>query len=215
MTDKTEKLKILEETGVIAIIRADNPDKLVDTASALKEGGIKFIEVTMTTPGALKAIENISKKVSGIVIGAGSVLDAETARAVFLAGGDFIVTPTLNKEVILLCNRYSKIVVPGAFTPTEIITAWECGADIVKVFPSSIGGCSYIKAVKAPLPQVKLAAVGGVNIDNAADFIRAGASVVGVGGSLIKKEYLKDNNFKEITSLSRKFIDALHIAGER
>ena len=143
MDKKSEELKILSDTGLIAIIRAKSSEELKEVAIALKEGGAKFIEVTMTTPNALKVIEEVSKGLKDIIIGVGSVLDPETARAAILSEAEFVVCPTLDKEVISLCNRYSKIVIPGAFTPTEILSAWESGADLVKVFPSSIGGPAY------------------------------------------------------------------------
>ena len=138
----------------------------------------------------------------------GTVLDAETARMVIDVGAEFVFSPVLKPEMIEICRRYSKIAIPGAFTPTEILNAWECGADLVKVFPTSQVGPSYIKAVKAPLPQIDLLAVGGVDLDNAKDFINAGCSAVGVGSSLVKKQFLKDNNFKALTKLAAKYIEA-------
>ena len=211
MDEKNKKLAALLDTGLIVIIRAESSGELKNVVIALREGGARFIEVTMTTPGALGVIEEVSKGLKDIVIGAGSVLDPETARAAILSGAEFIVCPTLNRDVITLCNRYSKIVVPGAFTPTEILTAWQVGASLVKVFPS-IGGPSYIKAIKAPMPQISLVPVGGVNIENVADFVKAGASAVGVGGSLVKKEFLKEKNFTALTALSRKFIKTIREA---
>lgn len=207
--EKNKNLEILSDTGLIAIIRAKSSEELKEVVIALKEGGTRFIEVTMTTPDALKVIEEISKTLKDIIIGVGSVLDAETARAAILSGAEFVVCPTLNRDVIKLCNRYSKIVIPGAFTPTEILSAWEYGADLVKVFPTSIGGAPYIKAIKAPLPQISLVPVGGVDIENVADFIKAGVSAVGIGGNLVKKEFLKEKNFEALTSLSEKFIKVI------
>ena len=214
MDEKTKNLEILRQTGIIAIIRAEKFEQLIDIVSALNKGGIKFIEITITTPGALKVIETVSEKLKDkdIIIGVGSVLDTETARAAILSGAEFIICPCLNKDVITLCNRYSKIVIPGAFTPTEILCARENGADLVKVFPSIIGGSSYIKAIKAPLPQIDLIPVGGVNIDNVAEFIKAGATAVGVGGNLVKKEFLKEKDFSALTSLSKKFIERIEKA---
>ncbi|MCK4244998.1 MAG: bifunctional 4-hydroxy-2-oxoglutarate aldolase/2-dehydro-3-deoxy-phosphogluconate aldolase [Candidatus Omnitrophica bacterium] len=212
---KNINLEILRDTGIIAIIRAETSNELKEVVAALQKGGVRFIEVTMTTPNALKVIEEVSKDLKDVVIGVGSVLDAETARAAILSGAEFVVCPTLNKDVITLCNRYSKIVIPGAFTPTEILTAWEAGADLVKVFSSSIGGSSYIKAIKAPLPQISLVPVGGVNIDNVAEFIKAGASAVGVGGNLVKKEFLKEKNFASLTQLCKEFIDAIKEAKKK
>ncbi len=210
MNKKEENLRLVSETGIIAIIRAESSAQLLKVALALKEGGIKVIEVAMTTPDALKVIEEISGKLKKeILIGVGTVLDSETARSAILSGAEFIVCPTLNKEVITLAHRYSKLVIPGAFTPTEILTAWEMGADLVKVFPAGTGGPSYIKALKGPLPQISLVPVGGVNLNNVADFIKAGAFALGVGSSLVKKEFLKEENFKGITDLSKKFREVI------
>ncbi len=206
---KEKIINLLNETKIISIIRAESSEELLNVAKALKEGGIKFIEVTMTTPGALKAIEEFCGEMEDVIIGVGSVLDPETARLSILSGAEFIVTPTLNFDVIKMCKRYSKVVIPGAFTPTEIINAWEAGADFVKVFPASVGGPSYIKAIKAPLPQVNLIPVGGVNIDNVSDFIKAGASAVAVGSQLVKKEFLKEKNFEAIKNLAKEFVEKI------
>jgi len=216
MNKKEENLRLVSETGIIAIIRAESSAQLFKVALALREGGIKVIEVAMTTPDALKVIEEISGKLKKeILIGVGTVLDSETARLAILSGAEFIVCPTLNKEVITLAHRYSKLVIPGAFTPTEILTAWEAGADLVKVFPAGISGPSCIKALKGPLPQISLVPVGGVNIDNAADFIKAGAFALGVGSGLVKKEFLKEGNFKGLTELSKKFREIIKRARDR
>ena len=212
--EKNKSLQGLINTGLIVIIRAESSKELKEAAIALREGGARFIEVTMTTPNALKVIGEISKSLSDVIIGVGSVLDPETAKAAILSGAEFVVCPTLNRDVIRLCNRYSKIVIPGAFTPTEILSAWETGADLVKVFPSS-GGPSYIKAIKAPLPQISLVPVGGVNIENVADFIKAGASAVGVGGNLVKKEFLERRDFTTLTQLCRKFVGAIRDAKDK
>lgn len=158
----------MERTGLVAIVRLDSAGDLVQVAKAIAAGGVSVIEFTLTTPGALRTIEESSKALGGeVLIGAGTVLDAATARAAILAGAEFIVAPTLSPEVIEICHRYDKIVVPGAYTPTEILTAWELGADFVKLFPADVGGPAYLKAVRAPLPQVKLMAVGGVTLETA------------------------------------------------
>jgi 2-dehydro-3-deoxyphosphogluconate aldolase/(4S)-4-hydroxy-2-oxoglutarate aldolase len=160
----------------------------------------------MTTPGALDVIRQaVSKFGSEVLFGVGSVLDPETARAAMLAGAQFVVCPTLNIKTIEICNRYSVPVMPGAYTPTELLTAWEAGATIVKVFPASAGGPAYIKAVKAPLPQIRLAAVGGVDLNNTADFIRAGVDIVGVGGELVSQKLLDAKDFAAITERARGF----------
>lgn len=196
----------LLESGVVAIMRANNSDQLLAAADALLAGGVDAIEVTMTTPGALDVIREATDRYgSDVLFGVGSVLDGETARAAMLAGASFVVCPILKRDIIETCRRYSVPVVPGAFTPTEIITAWESGADIVKVFPASVGGPAYIKAVLAPLPQVRVMPVGGVNLDTAAEFVRAGAAGLGVGSSLVNQKLLDAGDFEEITSRARRF----------
>jgi len=196
---------------VVAIMRAKSSDQLLAAAEAILEGGVRAIEVTMTTPNALEVINQATTRLGdNVLFGAGSVLDSETARAAILAGAQFIVCPTLNLGTIETCKRYSIPVVPGAYTPTEILTAWQAGATMVKVFPASIGGPGYIKAVKAPLPQVKLSAVGGVDLDNMADFIRAGCEGVGVGSDLVNQKLLDAKDFREITERARRFREEYH-----
>jgi 2-dehydro-3-deoxyphosphogluconate aldolase/(4S)-4-hydroxy-2-oxoglutarate aldolase len=199
-------LKQMLEGGIIAIMRAKNSDQLLSAAEAVLAGGVNAIEVTMTTPGALDVIKQATEKLGAeVLFGVGSVLDGETARAAILAGAKFVVCPTFNSSTIEACKRYSIPVFPGAYTPTEILTAWEAGASVVKVFPSSVGGPDYIKAVKAPLPQIKLAAVGGVTIENTGDFFRAGVVAVGVGGELVNQKLLDTRDFQEITRRARCF----------
>ncbi len=206
---KDEQLRRLTETGVVAVIRTQDGDELVSICAALVEGGVVGVEITMTSPGATEAIYKASKVLRGkAIIGAGSVLDPETARVVMLAGADFIVSPILNKEVIALCKRYGKIVIPGAFTPTEILTAWEAGADVVKVFPATKLGPEFIKDVKGPLPQVKLTPTGGVNLDNLGQFLRAGAEFVGVGSALVSKRIVAEKDWAGLSSLAADYIKA-------
>jgi 2-dehydro-3-deoxyphosphogluconate aldolase/(4S)-4-hydroxy-2-oxoglutarate aldolase len=196
----SKALDLMMESGVVAIMRAKSSDQLMVAADAILKGGVRAIEVTMTTPGALVVIRQATSNPSDdVLFGAGTVLEPESARAAILAGAQFIVCPTLNLETIKICNRYSIPVMPGAYTPTEILTAWEAGATMVKVFPASVGGPAYIKAVKAPLPQVKLTAVGGVDLGNCADFIRAGCEVVGIGGELVNQKLLDSRDFAAIT----------------
>jgi len=204
-------LEFIHEAGVVAIMRAKSSDQLLAAAEAILEGGVRAIEVTMTTPNALEVINQATTRLGdNVLFGAGSVLDSETARAAILAGAQFIVCPTLNLGTIETCKRYSIPVVPGAYTPTEILTAWQAGATMVKGFPASIGGPGYIKAVKAPLPQVKLSAVGGVDLDNMADFIRAGCEGVGVGSDLVNQKLLDAKDFREITERARRFREEYH-----
>lgn len=206
---KVDHLNVLRERKVVAIMRAKSSDELIDAAEAICAGGISVIEVTMTTPNALNVIEKARAKFKNdVLFGAGSVLDGETARAAILAGAQFIVCPTLKLETINVCKRYGIPVMPGAYTPTEVLTAWEHGADMVKVFPTSVGGPAYIKAIKAPLPQVRLAAVGGVNLNNTADFFRAGCDAVGVGGELVSQDLLDKRDFNTLTERARNFLKA-------
>lgn len=198
--------RLIFETGIVAIMRAKNSDQLLAAAEAVLAGGVKVIEVTMTTPNALGVIQQATSHFTEeIIFGAGSVLDPETARAAILAGAQFVVCPTLNLNTIKVCRRYSIPVIPGAYTPTEILSAWEAGASSVKVFPASIGGPAYIKAIKAPLPQISLTAVGGVCIENTADFIRSGVDIVGVGGELVNQKLLDTGDFLEITKRANLF----------
>ncbi len=198
--------RMLFETGVVAIMRAKSSDQLLAAAEAIMKGGVNVIEVTMTTPNALKVIQEATDRFSDdVLFGAGTVLDPETARAAILAGAQFIVTPTLNKKTIKICRRYAVPIIPGAYTPTEILTAWEAGASSVKVFPASAGGPGYIKAIKAPLPQISLTAVGGVNVENTAEFFSVGVDVVGVGGELVNQILLDRGDLKEITRRAEQF----------
>lgn len=211
--DKDKQIRLIEEGGVIAIVRFDRSDELVQVARAIRAGGVRAIEFTMTTPNALAIIESAAREFGeDVLLGAGTVLDPETARAAILAGAQFIVTPTLNPRVIEMCHRYSKVIVPGAFTPTEILTAWELGADMVKVFPAEFGGPDYFKAIRAPLPQVKLLPVGGVSLENTGDFIKAGACAVAVGSNLVKKSAIAAKRFDELTELARQYVEAVQRA---
>jgi 2-dehydro-3-deoxyphosphogluconate aldolase/(4S)-4-hydroxy-2-oxoglutarate aldolase len=203
----------IEQTGLIAIVRLDSSAELIDAARAIAAGGVSIIEFTLTTPGALQTIEESSRELGGqVLIGAGTVLDAETARAAILAGAEFVVAPTLNPEVIQMCRRYGKVVIPGAYTPTEILHAWELGADFVKVFPAEVGGPAYIKAVRAPLPQVKMIAVGGVSLETAGAFIRAGAVALGVGSNLVNKKTVAERRFDQLTATAKALSQAVREA---
>jgi 2-dehydro-3-deoxyphosphogluconate aldolase/(4S)-4-hydroxy-2-oxoglutarate aldolase len=202
----------IKECGVVAVIRADSPDELMDVSKALREGGVVAIEITMTVPGALKVIEEASAKMTDTIIGVGSVLDPETARAAILSGAEYIVCPVLNTDVIEMGKRYSKAVMPAGLTPTEIITAWQAGADVVKVFPASLGGPAYFKDIKGPLPQVELMPTGGVDINTTGEFIKAGACAVGAGSAMVNKQHVKDKNWKALTETARQFVEAVATA---
>ena len=196
MLPREEALSAIIDVGVVAIVRLDSSSQLQKAAEAIQAGGIRAIEFTMTTPGALETLEEAAKHLNeNTILGAGTVLDAETARAVILAGAKFIVAPNLNLDVIAMARRYSVAVIPGAFTPSEIVAAWEAGADIVKIFPASIGGPELIKALRGPLPQIKMIPTGGVDLDTAAAFIKAGSTAVAVGGNLVNKESIHRGEF--------------------
>jgi len=211
---KEEVLGIILDTKVIAVIRMADTKQLARVIAAVQEGGVKAVEITMTTPGALGVIKTMAKeKVSGVIIGAGTVLDPETAASVIHSGADFVVSPVLNKKMIRLCNRYGKLVVPGALTPTEILKAWEKGADIVKIFPVTTLGPTYFKDVKAPLPQVRLMPAGGVDLENAAEFIRNGACCVGVGTALLDKKAIKTGDWGVLTKKAARLIKSIRDAG--
>lgn len=195
-------------SGIVAIIRASDASDFLAVARALYEGGVPAVEVTMTTAGALQAIEQGTGELpSDVCIGVGSVLDAESARAAILAGARFVVCPTFKNETVTLCHRYGVPVFPGAYTPTEVLTAWEAGVDAVKVFPASVGGPDYIKALKAPLPQIRLLPTGGVDLGNAGAFVRAGADALGVGSALVSQSLLDDGDFAAITDRARRFCE--------
>jgi 2-dehydro-3-deoxyphosphogluconate aldolase / (4S)-4-hydroxy-2-oxoglutarate aldolase len=213
LTGRSASVARIETTGVVAVIRADSPDQLVDVVRALRDGGVEVAEITMTTPGALDAIKQASDKLGkDALIGVGSVLDAETARAAILAGAQYIVAPALNLEVIQMAHRYGKPVIPGGLTPTEIITAWSAGADMVKVFPANHFGPQYFKDLLAPMPQLKLTPTGGVDLSTAADWIKAGAACLGVGSSLVKKELIKSKDWAGLTGLAKQFVQIVHQA---
>ena len=188
---KSEVLGRVTASGFVAVIRADGPEQAAGIAEACAAGGCAALEITFTVPGATGVIEHLAKKVSGqILVGAGTVLDPETARIAILAGAQFVVSPALNPETARLCNRYRIPYLPGAGTISEVIEAMECGADIVKVFPGEILGPAFVKAVKGPLPQAQLMPTGGVSLENVADWIKAGAIAVGAGGNLTSDAHL-------------------------
>ncbi len=212
--EKIEIMNRLMSEGLIPVIRVATASEAMDVANAVKAGGVSLIEITMSVRGAIDVIKELANQYKDdIIMGAGTVLDPETARAALLAGAQFIVSPTINIDVIQICHRYSCVVIPGAMTPTEILTAWEAGADMVKVFPAAnLGGPSYIKALRGPLPQILLVPTGGVNLQNAGAFIQAGAAALGVGGELVDKKALKEGNFSVITKNARAYLKAIRDA---
>ncbi len=206
MSGMKSLLRVLDHK-IVAVIRAENGDLLVDVAESLLAGGVEVMEVTFTVPRATRVLEKVADRIgSRILLGAGTVLDTETCRAAILAGAEFIVSPAVNVEVIELCKRYSKVVMPGALTPTEVITAWQAGADIVKIFPSEITGPKYLKALHGPLPHVRLMPTGGVNLDTAAEFLRCGACALGIGSSLVDPKVVASGDLKKIESLARQYV---------
>jgi 2-dehydro-3-deoxyphosphogluconate aldolase/(4S)-4-hydroxy-2-oxoglutarate aldolase len=208
---KERTLASILQIGVVPIVRCDSTQQAIEAAKAIYRGGIRALEVTMTVPGAIRVLEKVVDEFGDrIVLGAGTVLDPETARACMLAGAEFFVTPSLNTKTIEMCRRYSKVIMPGALTPTEVLTAWEAGADMVKIFPAgNVGGPSYIKALKAPLPQVLMVPTGGVNLENTAAFLMAGASAVAVGSELVSKKALETGDYGEIEKNVKKFLAAV------
>ena len=212
--NKQQLTNYLTQHGIIAIVRADSSDGLARVVEAVMEGGVRCIEVTMTTPGALGCIEAASKSLAGadVCLGVGSVLDAETARLAILAGAQYIVSPITSQEVIQMAHRYGKPCMPGAFTPTEIYTAWILGGDIIKVFPANFGGLEYIKAVRAPMPQIPLIPTGGVDLNNLADFVKAGVVAIGVGGNLVSKKLIEAQDYKGLTENAKCYAEAFQAA---
>ena len=202
--------------GVVAVIRIKEPDKLAGVVDALMAGGVTALEVTMTVPGAVELIRGLAKRLPGdFMLGAGTVLDAETAARVIDAGARYVVSPVFRPAVIEACHAHGAAAMPGCFTPTEILAAWDAGADVVKVFPATALGPGYIKDVRAPLPQVKLMPTGGVTLDNAGDWIRAGAVAVGAGSSLVDVKAIADGRFDVITANAKRIIASVRAAREQ
>jgi 2-dehydro-3-deoxyphosphogluconate aldolase/(4S)-4-hydroxy-2-oxoglutarate aldolase len=210
-TRKAVFSRLLEEK-VLGIVRVKTAKDFPRLVQSLRLGGVHCIEITMTTPGALRAIEEAAGELDGVLMGAGTVLDAATARQAILAGAEFLVTPTVELDVIEMAHRYGKVVIPGAMTPTEILTAWEAGADMVKVFPASILGPAYLKAVHGPLPQIPLVPTGGLTADNAGEFIKAGAAMVCAGSWLVDKKAVAEGHYEVLTERARELMDAVQKA---
>lgn len=206
-------LEQIKETSIVSIIRGIEGNNISRTVNALLEGGVRVLEITFNTPGAAEMIAKVKEEYGNrITIGAGTVLDTETARTAILAGADFILSPALNTRVIEVCNRYRRLAVPGVLTPTEIVTAMEAGAQIVKVFPARAFGPGYIKDIKGPLKQVEIMAVGGVTVDNCAEFIKSGAMSLGIGSELVNAQRVAEGNYEEITRLAKQFTDRVKSA---
>jgi 2-dehydro-3-deoxyphosphogluconate aldolase / (4S)-4-hydroxy-2-oxoglutarate aldolase len=211
--NRTEVLRRIRDTGLIPVVRAESADLAMRAVAALKAGGLDVLEVTMTVPGAIEVIRTLAgEHGTGTLIGAGTVLDPETARACIQAGAQFIVSPALNEETIEFCREQDVAIFPGALTPTEVVRAWKAGADAVKVFPAgAVGGASYLKALKAPFPQIELIPTGGVSLKTAADFIKAGAMALGVGADLVDTGALREGNTALITERARQFLEIVQV----
>jgi 2-dehydro-3-deoxyphosphogluconate aldolase/(4S)-4-hydroxy-2-oxoglutarate aldolase len=204
-------LKRILDGGIVAVVRSESSESLVKVVQALAEGGVTAAEITFTVPDAVEVIRRVRHEVGDrIVLGAGTVLDPETARAALLAGAEYIVAPVVNLEVIRLCRRYDKAVMPGAFTPTEVLSAWEAGADVVKVFPADVGGPAYLKALHGPLPQVRLMPTGGVDLNTAEAFLKAGACCLGVGGALVEPKAVAAGDFARIRDVAGQYAAIVH-----
>lgn len=199
-------LKRILDCGIVAVVRAESGELLAKVVKALAEGGVTAAEITFTVPDAIEVIRQVRKEVGdSVCLGAGTVLDPETARAAILAGAEYIVAPTVNLEVIRLCRRYDKAVMPGAFTPTEVVSAWEAGADIVKIFPADIGGPPFLKALRGPLPQIRMMPTGGVDLNTAEAFLKAGACCLGVGSSLVEPKAVAAGDFDRLRDLASQY----------
>ncbi len=208
--NRREIVQKLEDSGIVAVIRLSGPENLDKIIDALARGGVRALEITMTTPNAVGIIRDISKTLSSdFLIGAGTVLSAEDAEAVIKAGAQFVVSPVFDPEIIKLAHLFDKAVLPGAFSATEIFAAWKAGADIVKVFPATAVGPQYFKDIHGPLPQVKLTPTGGVTIENAEEFIRCGAVCLGAGSALLDKKMIREQNWRGLEERARAFKTAV------
>ena len=215
MERRQQIVQRIEQCGVVAVIRLQDPDRLRGVIDALGAGGVRALEVTMTVPRAIQLIDAIAPGLpADFVIGAGTILDPETARAAVLAGARFVVGPVFNRAVIELCHRYDVAVMPGCFTPTEILQAWDAGADVVKVFPATALGPSYFKDIRGPLPQLKLMPTGGVTLENAGDWIAAGAVAIGAGTAMIDAKAVAAGDWAAITRRAASFVEAVRRARE-
>ena len=210
MTSK-EILAFITEVGIVPVVRAASAESAFQAVEAMYKGGVRAAEITMTVPGAIRVLEKLADHFGGkLMLGAGTVLDPETARACMLAGAEFFVTPALRLSTIELVKRYSKVICPGALTPTEVLTAWEAGADCVKIFPcGNVGGAKYIKALKGPFPQIEMIPTGGVNLETAGDFLKAGACAVAVGGELVDSKAIKEGRFDVLEERARQYLAAV------
>ncbi|WP_088105779.1 bifunctional 4-hydroxy-2-oxoglutarate aldolase/2-dehydro-3-deoxy-phosphogluconate aldolase [Halalkalibacter urbisdiaboli] len=206
-------LQQIQENGVVAIIRGAKPENILSIAKALREGGVRTLEITVETPRVLELIEQVSTELDDVIVGAGTVLDPETARAAIMAGAKFIFSPTVNVETIRLTKRYGIISIAGALTPTEILTAYENGSDVIKVFPANVFGPKYLKDVHGPLPHIPLMPTGGIDLSNIQDYIKAGGVAAGLGSALVDTKHEMDEAyFEELTAKSKQYVEAIRAA---
>ena len=214
---KADVLALMRRDGIVPVIRAGSSDQALAIVEALIEGGIRTLEITMTVPDAIGAIAAVSRKFGAeVLLGAGTVTSRAMAEGALDAGAEFLVTPALVLEVIDVARSRGVAVLPGALTPTEVLSAWRAGADIVKVFPASaVGGPAYLRALKGPFPEIPLCPTGGVNLQTIGEFVKAGAAAVGVGGDLVSKAAIARSDFAEITALARQYVDAFEQARPR
>jgi 2-dehydro-3-deoxyphosphogluconate aldolase/(4S)-4-hydroxy-2-oxoglutarate aldolase len=205
---KEQILSFITEIGIVPVVRTSSAESAIKAIDAIYRGGIRAAEITMTVPGALRALEKVADQFGDkLVLGAGTVLDTETARACMLAGAEFLVAPGLKLSVIEIAKRYSKVICPGALTPTEVLTAWEAGADIVKIFPcGNLGGPKYIKALRGPFPHIEMIPTGGVNLETAGEFLKAGACAVAVGGELVDTKSIREGRYDVIEERARQYL---------
>src|SRR2546427_3510545 len=204
----TKIMAILSDAGLVPVVRCSTSEAAVKVVGALYQGGIRAAEITMTVPGAIRALEKVADQFGDkLLLGAGTVLDPETARVCMLAGCEFFVTPSLRISTIEMAKRYSKAIFPGALTPTEVLAAWEAGADAVKIFPAgNVGGPKYIKALKGPFPQIEMIPTGGVNLETTGDFLKAGACAVAVGSELVDAKTIKEGRYQVIEQRAREYL---------
>jgi len=209
--DKQTILSFIKDVGIVPVIRTNSAESAVRAVEALYRGGIRAAEITMTVPNAIRALSAVADAFGDkLVLGAGTVLDPETARCCMLAGAEFFVTPNLRPSTIEMARRYSKVIMPGALTPTEVLTAWEAGADIVKIFPAgNVGGPKYIKALKGPFPQIEMIPTGGVNLETAGEFLKAGACAVAVGGELVDAKSIQEGRYDVIEGKAKQYLEAI------
>jgi 2-dehydro-3-deoxyphosphogluconate aldolase / (4S)-4-hydroxy-2-oxoglutarate aldolase len=205
---KTEVLAWVKKIGLVPVLRAESAEQAIALAGAIADGGVTVLEVTMTVPGAVKVIAQLKKERPEILLGAGTVLDAETAHACIEEGAEFVVSPAFNLKTVEMCQKHGKAVLPGALTPTEVLTAWQAGADVVKIFPASaMGGATYLKSLKAPLPQIEMIPTGGVSLTTAMTFLEAGAYALGVGADLVDTKAIAAGHAWKITENAKKYLE--------